>query len=78
MNGACQTQVQARPLHKHIFGYKEGSSTTYAFCLLALIATDPALACKHCRPTAVFMDLDKAFELAGRLPITEALIQKGV
>ena len=66
------------PLHKHIFGYKEGSSTTDAFCSLALIATDPAKTCKHCKPTAVFMDLEKAFKLTGRLPITEALIQNGV
>ncbi|KAK3889161.1 hypothetical protein Pcinc_006736 [Petrolisthes cinctipes] len=59
------------PSHPHIFGYNRGVST--ADSILALMTH-----INH-RPTvAVFIDLEKAFELASPHAILDALVKKGV
>ena len=59
------------PLHPHVFGYTRGVST--ADSLLTLLAQ-----ANH-RPTVViFLDLEKAFELANPRAVHAALVQKGV
>ena len=59
------------PLHPHLFGFVKGSSTgDCIMTLLSLIDHRPAI--------AVFLDLEKAFELASPAAIMEALIKKGI
>jgi hypothetical protein len=64
-------------IHQQVFSNRECASTSAAHASLSVIATDPARTCKHIKPTAVFMDIEKAFRRVGH-PITEALIKKEV
>ena len=58
-------------LHPHVFGFTRGVST--ADCLITLLAHT------NNRPTVtVFLDLEKAFELASPHAILTALVRKGV
>ena len=59
------------PLHQHVFGFTRGVSTTDSiFALLAQANHRPTL--------VVFLDLEKAFELASHNAILTALVEKGV
>ena len=67
------TRLQWRlgPLHPHVFGFTRGVGTADSImALLALVDNRPAV--------AVFLDLEKAFELASAHAILAALVQKGV
>ena len=58
-------------LHPHVFGYTRGMST--ADCLITLLAH------ANNQPTiVVFLDLEKAFELASPHAILAALVRKGI
>ena len=59
------------PLHPHLFGFVRGSST--GDCIMALHA-----AVDHRPAVVVFLDIEKAFELACPDAILEALVMKGV
>ncbi len=64
--------------HDNIRGFSRGRSTHDCIStLLALITESSNKRRKH-KPVAIFLDLEKAFELANRLAITELLIKKGV
>ncbi|KAK4322455.1 hypothetical protein Pmani_006795 [Petrolisthes manimaculis] len=66
----ARLQWHIGPSHPHIFGYTRGVST--ADSILALMTH-----INH-RPTvAVFIDLEKAFELASPHAILDALVKKG-
>ena len=71
-------QWQTGPLHKNIRGFVKKCST--ADCLAAVnhMVTTHICYSTSTRPVAVFIDLEKAFELAAKLPIVSALIRKGV
>ncbi|XP_076069251.1 uncharacterized protein LOC143041313 [Oratosquilla oratoria] len=59
------------PLHPHIFGFSKGVGTADSIMtLLSHIDNRPAV--------AVFLDLEKAFELASAHAILDALVQRGV
>ena len=59
------------PPHEHLHGFTRGKSTAHSIStLLSTICTSPAV--------VVFLDLEKAFELASPLAIQETLIHKGV
>ncbi|KAK3886584.1 hypothetical protein Pcinc_009232 [Petrolisthes cinctipes] len=67
----ARLQWHIGPSHPHIFGYTRGVST--ADSILALMTH-----INH-RPTvAVFIDLEKAFELASPHAILDSLVKKGV
>ncbi|KAK3895863.1 hypothetical protein Pcinc_000476 [Petrolisthes cinctipes] len=67
----ARLQWHIGPSHPHIFGYNRGVST--ADSILTLMTH-----INH-RPTvAVFIDLEKAFELASPHAILDALVKKGV
>lgn len=59
------------PLHPAIFAYRQGSGTPQ--CLATLLAT-----ISSARTIAVFVDLEKAFELADPHIIADLLVKKGV
>ena len=66
------------PLHDHVRAYLQGRSTTD--CLMQLfisVSHQEQKRLKH-KPIAVFLDLEKAFELANKLAITDKLIERGV
>ena len=57
--------------HEHLHGFTRGMSTAHSIAtLLSTINTGASV--------AVFLDLEKAFELASPLAIQESLIQKGI
>ena len=59
------------PLHPHLFGFTRGRSTIDSITnLLSLIDNSPAV--------VVFLDMEKAFELACADSILEALVKRGV
>ena len=62
------------PLNPNVYGFTKGASTAHAFStLLHLISFQQ----RH-RPYVVFLDLEKAFELANPTVITALLAGKGV
>jgi ribonuclease HI len=66
------------PLHDHVRAYLQGRSTTD--CLIQLfisVSNQKQKSIKH-KPIAVFLDLEKAFELSNKLAITDKLIERGV
>ncbi|XP_050714974.1 uncharacterized protein LOC126997803 [Eriocheir sinensis] len=67
------TRLQWRlgPLHPHVFGFTRGVGTSDSImALLSLVDNRPAV--------AVFLDLEKAFELASAHAILVALVRKGI
>ena len=67
------TRLQWRlgPLHPHVFGFTRGVGTADSImALLSYVNNRPAL--------TVFLDLEKAFELASAHAILATLVQKGV
>ena len=59
------------PLHPHIFGFVRGSST--GDCIMTLLAL-----VNNRTAVAVFLDLEKAFEMADHTTILDALVRKGL
>ncbi|XP_076059544.1 uncharacterized protein LOC143036181 [Oratosquilla oratoria] len=67
----ARLQWRVEPLHPHIFGYTRGRSTADSILtLLNQVNHRPAI--------VVFLDLEKAFELASPHAILAALVRKGV
>ncbi|XP_076041806.1 uncharacterized protein LOC143025691 [Oratosquilla oratoria] len=67
----ARLQWRVGPLHPHIFGYTRGRSTADSILtLLNQVNHRPAI--------VVFLDLEKAFELASPHAILAALVRKGV
>ncbi|KAG0718417.1 putative RNA-directed DNA polymerase from transposon BS [Chionoecetes opilio] len=67
------TRLQWRlgPFHPHVFGFTKGVGTSDSImALMSLVDNRPAV--------AVFLDLEKAFELACAHAILAALVQKGI
>ena len=64
-------QWQIGPLHPYVFGFVRGSST--ADCIMTFLAL-----VDNSQSIAVFLDLEKAFELACPAAILDALVKKGV
>ncbi|XP_050724605.1 uncharacterized protein LOC127002567 [Eriocheir sinensis] len=67
------TRLQWRlgPLHPHVFGFTRGVGTSDSImALLSLVDNRPAV--------AVFLDLEKAFELGSAHAILAALVRKGI
>ena len=67
----ARLQWRVGPLHRHVFGYTRGVST--ADSILALLAQ-----ANHQPTVIIFLDLEKAFELASPHAILTALVGKGV
>lgn len=66
------------PLSGNIRAYLPGRSTQDCITsLLALVTSTRGTNIKN-KPIAIFLDLEKAFELSSKLAITELLIKKGV
>ncbi|XP_076043615.1 uncharacterized protein LOC143026730 [Oratosquilla oratoria] len=59
------------PLHEHIYAYRKGTGTAHSIAtLLATVSSEPSI--------AIFLDLEKAFELASPLAIQDTIVCKGV
>ena len=59
------------PPHEHLHGFTRGMSTAHSIAtLLSTVSTTSAV--------VIFLDLEKAFELASPLAIQESLAQKGI
>ncbi|XP_063854131.1 uncharacterized protein LOC135096523 [Scylla paramamosain] len=67
----ARLQWRVGPSHPHVFGYTRGVST--ADSILALLTQ-----IDHRPAVIVFIDLEKAFELASPHAILDALVRKGV
>ena len=67
----ARLQWRVGPLYQHVFGFTRGKSTTDSiFALLAQVNHSPTI--------VVFLDLEKAFDLASPHAILTALVGKGV
>ena len=64
-------QWQIGPFHHNIFGFVAGSSTTD--CIMTFLAI-----VNNSEAIAVFLDLEKAFELASPAAMLDAFVKKGV
>ena len=66
------------PLHDHVRAYLQGRGTTDCLMQLFISVSDQPQRTIKQKPIAVFLDLEKAFELANKLAITDKLIERGV
>ena len=67
----ARLQHKIGPLHPNLYAFREGTGTTECITdVLSCINNQPAL--------VVFLDLEKAFELASSAAILYSLVQKGV
>ncbi|XP_076065326.1 uncharacterized protein LOC143039332 [Oratosquilla oratoria] len=58
-------------LHEHIYAYRKGTGAAHSIAtLLAAVSNEPSI--------TIFLDLEKAFELASPLAIQDTLDRKGV
>ena len=65
-------------LHPNIRGFTQGRSTQDCISYVLAQLSEHHNCRRKYRPVAVFLDLEKAFELANRLAITELLVKKGI
>jgi ribonuclease HI/exonuclease III len=66
------------PLHDHVRAYLQGRSTNDCLMQLFISVSDQDKKRSTHKPIAIFLDLEKAFELSNKLAITDKLIERGV
>lgn len=64
--------------HRDVRGFTQGRSTQDCITYVLANLSEHYNKTQKYKPVAIFLDLEKAFELASRLAVTELLINKGV
>ena len=68
----------ARPFHPNLLGFRKGVGTEDAIASLISHISSAKNAKSHRKVTTVFLDLEKAFELANKEAIIQAMINAGL
>ena len=71
-------QYVCRPLHTNTMGFKKKQGTTDAIATFINDMTKNKRNCKHDHAVAVYIDLEKAFELANKNVVLSEIVRAGV